>query len=665
MSWWAVVPEFLVAFVIVFVPGFLIGRTAGVRGFALLALAPGLSVTAISASAVLAPLFGVPWSIGPVLVMTALSMIFSWLAKFVWLRFRSRTALPNLKVHDPTVSRAVVRWAPILSVTGAVALATATLGVRLATAFGQPDSFSQTFDNVFHLNAIRFILDTGSGSSLNLANMTGGGFYPAAWHDLVSLVVQLTDSPITVAVNVVNICIGALIWPLSCIYLARVIAGPTMLVTWTAAVLSAAFGAFPLLMVNFGVLYPNFLGISFLPATLALGLISIGLGSKVTQTRFTALLVLGFTIPGLSLAHPSSLMALLAFMVPGVLFQWWKSLRISVSSHGYTTQLFVRHGAIAVGAFAVFAFLWINVRPSKEAAFWPAIQSPPNAVVEVLTSSAIDQPFSWVVAILALVGLASVLLRPSKIWIFGIYATAALLYVVASSFRSGRIRDLLTGIWYNDPPRLAALLPMVILPIAVLGAVELWTWIQHRLIRTSESFLSRQSLIFRCLSALGIVVLLASTQQANVNAAQAAAASKYQIDAVSPLLSSDELALLMRLDAHVPADSIIVGNPSNGSSLAYAFADRKTLQLHILGAVPEGGQLIYDHLRDGLSNPDVCAAVRNLNVGYVLDFGRREVNFDQERPYGFLGLDDLASSGMVDLVDSQGEAKLFRITACN
>lgn len=662
MSWWSVAPELIMALAIILVPGVLIAMTAGLRGFAAAALAPGFSVTVISVSAVAAASAGLSWSIGPVAAVTALGMAGAGLANY-FCRLKAGTP-PSADGHVQAGPSGAGRAGP-LAVTAAVALAAVAVGARLVGAFGEPEAFSQTFDNVFHLNAIRYILDTGSGSALTVGALTGGGFYPTAWHDVASLTVQLTGLPIPAAVNVVNICIGAVIWPLSCIYLARVIAGPTLPVTWAAAVLSAAFGAFPLLMVDFGVLYPNFLGISLLPAALALGLKALGLGDEAGEGRALPLAALALTVPGLTLAHPSSTMALLAFLVPGALFRWWASLRRSLRGSGAPAGLVVRYGAVLAGTSLAAVLLWLTIRPPKEAAFWTAVESPARAVTEVVTSAAIGRPVSWGVMILVLAGLACLLRRPGRRWLPGIYAVAALLFVVAASFRAGRIRDFVTGIWYNDPPRLAALLPVAILPVAVVGAVELWKWLSRRSARHSGSWPpGKRRTVLRGSGTAAVALLLVATQQANVDAAQAAAARMYRVDASAPLVDSDELALLERLDSRVPAGSTIVGNPWNGSSLAYALAGRKALQPHILGALPNGAQLVYDHLRDARSDPAVCDAVRELNIGYVLDFGHREVNFGDQRRDVFTGLDDLAGRGAAELIDSQGNARLFRITAC-
>jgi hypothetical protein len=114
----------------------------------------------------------------------------------------------------------------------------------------------------------------------------------------------------------------------------------------------------------------------------------------------------------------------------------------------------------------------------------------------------------------------------------------------------------------------------------------------------------------------------------------------------------------------VPQDAVIIGNPWNGSSLAYAIADRRTLQLHILGATSKDLELIYARLNQAASDPEVCAAVSRVGARYVLDFGHREVNDGEGRSISFDGLDDLAARGVAEPVDAQGSATLYKITAC-
>ena len=79
---------------------------------------------------------------------------------------------------------------------------------------------SQTFDSVFHLNALRYVLETGNASSMTITGMTNGDnppyFYPAAWHGLASLLIQITGLQLPAAVNVLNLCVAMTVWTLGC-----------------------------------------------------------------------------------------------------------------------------------------------------------------------------------------------------------------------------------------------------------------------------------------------------------------------------------------------------------------------------------------------------------------------------------------------------------------
>jgi len=677
VPWLNVVPQLIIAAAIVVVPGAAVAYASRVRGFPLIAIAPAISVSIIALSAIVAPMLGIGWSLIPVVGFTVFMTLIAYLVSSLL----SRRA-PALNDRTKPLQSSANTFAQI----GAVVLAATLIGRRLVAAVGEPEFFSQTFDNVFHLNAIRYIADTGSASSLTLNSMTGAGggagFYPAAWHDIVALVVNSTGAGIPASVNVVNIVVASLVWPLGCIYLAHTVLGNRPAVSLVAGVLAAAFGAFPMSLLDYGVLYPNFLGNALLPIVLALSIQALGLSCQPSHVRTLDLLLLLAVLPGITLAHPSSTMALFALMVPALLYVWGRAtLGIAGRQARRRWLAMGAMAAILIAGSVVFVLLWKNVRPSAEAAFWPPVETTGRAIGEVISSSGIGRPVAWAVMVLAVIGLFRMILERNQLWVVGVYGVGAALFVVVASFPSGGLRTLVTGVWYNDPPRLAALLPLVTLPLATRGALELWDrwllpWISRGIesidrssdvegaghpVRTASAALLRRNGL--CLLATGalIGVLVVSTQGANVQEAQTSMADSYRLSENSGLISTDELALIQRLPDKVPEDATMIGNPWNGSSLAYAFADRKLLQLHILSAVPEGAAGIINGLDAATTGPAICASVERLQVQYVLDFGHREV---QGRDHGYRGLDDLVADGMATLEDSQGEAKLYKIDSC-
>lgn len=668
MSWFDEAPQFVLAAALLFVPGLAVAVAARLRGFRTFAVAPGISVSMVAISAIGAPFVGIPWSLLPVVVLTAIVAGLAFAASVV----AGKGAKLRLEAGDSS------RWLMGSSLL-AVVLAAFLISRRLTNAIGQPDSFSQTFDNVFHLNAIRYILDTGSGSSLTLNAMTGAASYPAAWHDLVSLLISIYGGGIPESVNVINIVVAAIVWPLGCIYLAQTVWGSRPAVLLSAGVLSAAFGAFPISLLDFGVLYPNFLAVALLPLVVAISLEVINLSAVTIHSRVIAGLVLLAVLPGLALAHPSAAMAWIAMMAAPAAYVYARLLVRTLTSVPGRTRLIssASWSAVAVIAVVVVRILWDTVRPPAEAAFWPPVESSGQAIGEVLASSAIGRPVAWAVMALTVIGIFVIIRSGRQVWFLGTYAAVAFLFIVVSSFPADEFRTYWTGIWYNDPPRLAALLPMVTIPLACRGAVFIWELLLQGFMRGVEVWQLKRSggsdrpvkkggsvrpdLYIAVAGLLVVLALGAATQRGSVRQAQDSLASSYRLSADSPLISSDELQLIDRLPEEVPADAVMVGNPWNGSSLAYALADRKLIQLHILSAVPEGTAALLNGPTPSKDDPGVCPVVHKLNIDYILDFGHREVH---GRDSGYKGLDSLIASGKATLEDSEGEAKLYKLQLC-
>ncbi|MBL0704905.1 DUF6541 family protein [Sinomonas cellulolyticus] len=634
------------AVAVMFVPGVIVGLAARLRGLQLVAFAAPISVSVASLAALVAPWIGLTWSAIPIALATIVAVL------------ACRLVARKLPLHRaPTGSLEGGLWGRWASGGAALALAAVLIGRRLLYVFGNPESISQTFDNVFHLNAVRYIVDTGNASSIFVSTLTGGGFYPAAWHGIVAIVAGF-GSEVTVATNVVNLVIGCLVWPLSIMALTASVMGRRPSVLWLAAVFSTGFGAFPILLLDFGVLYPNFLGTALLPAAIALLVRAVGIGAESEPRRRMAGLLLVMSVPGLALAHPNSLMTLLAVSVPIFLVvwaRWWRR------RGGLTRGWFLPIGVLLGGLIAVAA-AWYLIRPPMSAATWAPVETVGQAVGEVLALSGIGRPPTWLPAILAIAGIVWVARTARHRWFLGVYAVIGTLFVVVAGVPFGNFRTALTGVYYNDPPRLAALLPVVGIPLAVAGGVWIWDrsmfLVRKYWVRNHHA---SSDILVPVLAVVAIVLSVAAVQTGSIRDAAKTAAVSYALTPTAPLVSTDEMALLRRLAKDTPPNSLLVGNPWNGSSLAYAIADRRVVQAHILSEIPSGLPTVYEHLNEAKSDPTVCKAVRSLHITYVLDFGHQEVHGGD---HGVRGLDHLVQAGVAQLVDQQGTAKLLRITAC-
>lgn len=684
MTWWQTGPTLAGTILIFFVPGLAILAAGGVRRLNLICLAAPVSFSLASVLGIALGRVNVPFNPATYLGAGAAAAVLTFVGRMVWLRRRS-SHLPDrdrgVLGANGAIPLAVSRqrlW-PLL-VAASVSIPAIIVTYRYVKGFGHPDSLSQTFDNVYHLNAIRYIANTQDGSSLTLGNLTDAstGFYPAAMHDLMALVFMFGGSSVMEVVNVGTIVIGAIIWPLSCIFLVTRIVGNQATAILCAGVLSAGFSSFPYLMVAFGVLYPNHAAIALLPVALGLVIEVLGLARCRPSSFWAPLLALALVGPGLVLAHPSALVALIGFSTPPVLARLilsWRSYR-----RGKETGRALLLWTAATVVYVVFGLVvWIFIRPSLAAAPWTPFQSNARALGEILASAPMGTTAAWVMLGLTIIGTYVIARRLGQYWwVLGMYAVGGALYVIVSSWTLGDFRTFWTGVWYNDSFRLAALLPVVTLPVAVMGAQWL-TWRVRALCdylvlngRTDPGKLApvvrplaaRLPAVTGVAASVGLVLALgAAAQGGTLSNVQQRLNTIFETTSNSYLLTTDETALLHAVPEIVPATDLVVANPRTGGSLVYAISDRRTLAPHIFGNRTPDEQYLLDHWDEAAYNDKVCPIVKKLKAYWALDFGDFEVVPGDEP---FIGLRDLGKVSVpgVEAVKTEGKVHLYRVTAC-
>ncbi|GAB4099811.1 hypothetical protein GCM10028789_19750 [Sinomonas halotolerans] len=673
MAWWDLGPTWLAAAAVYFLPGLLVLVCAGVRRLPLAALAAPMSATLAGTAAVLLPFAGVPFTPLTYWLAAATAALAAVGARALWRRSRAYRPLV-LGAQGPLPAADLGSVAAGAMVPLGIAVAALIIGYRFMNGFGSPEAFSQTFDNVYHLNAVRHIVATENGSTLTLGNLTAAskGLYPAAMHDMMALLVMLGAPSVMAAVNVGTIVMGAVVWPLGCVFLVSRIVGYRPIPLLIAGVLSSAFSAFPYLLVAFGVLYPNHAAVALLPAVLALAVEALGVSRTPPTSPVAPVIALAAVLPGLALTHPSTIPALAAFAAPAIINRTvlvWVEVREGTAKRRAAVGWMIGTAVYALVSLA----LWIVLRPNLSTAGWTSFQSNARAIGEILSSAPMGTTIAWVLLPLTVIGLyvcARQLRRYA--WVAGMFGVGAILYLVVSSWSNGAFRDFVTGIWYTDSYRLAALLPLVTLPVVVLGGEWLiWRlrWVVGTALhRLGEKRLPQlQRLPERTTAAVGVAAVLAmgvAAQGGTLSGVQERLRTIFATTPASGILSTDEVALLREVPAYVPEDGVVVGNPRTGASLVYAFSDRTALAPHIFGVRTPDEQLLFDHWGEAAYNPAVCPAIERLNAYWALDFGDKEITPRAEPLSGVRDLADGSAPG-VELVHSVGQARLFRVTACD
>lgn len=663
MSWLETLPALLAALAVVLLPGAALAWALGFRRTSLLGFAPVLSLSIAGIGAIIAPIIHVDWSIW-VVALTALVA-----SAAAWAIMHTRWAGPRTTAVGNQEKWTVVATAVVGIAAGALLIAR-----RYIQLVGLPDNISQRYDNVFHLNAVRFVLDTGNASTLNLGSMAGGtgglsSVYPAVWHSLAALVTQLTGISVPVSVNVVNLVASAVIWPISVVFLTRVVVGPRPIGLLAAGLMSAGYLAFPYLLLVWGPLFPNLLSVAALPAGVAAVVFVCRLASSIEEPQGRAWVALVLVLPGLALSHMSAANALLAFSVPIVL--WKLVLHVGGLIRGKAS--IARFGVTAVATVAGIALalvVWDKLRPAAYNG-WTPHQTVAGAIGEVVANAPMKTGVTVAISLLALVGIARIIRRGSQFWLLGCFLVAGFLYIVDAGFMAGWARAFFTGTWYQDTNRLAAYVPIFSVALAALGVLVVADASKSavdRLAAKMPAMLLSDPRLARVPSVVGIVVvcvaLMWATQTGPVREYVASNHIFYERDTKDSILSSDEYELLARIDSRVPEDAVIAVNPWNGGSLAYAFADRKVLEFHMGQRESKSMRLVAESLATADSSAKVCDAVRETKVSYALDFGKQYLlNHPESKTYP--GLQNLDSSEAVQLIDQQGAAKLFKVVVCD
>lgn len=634
MTWTDAAPAVGAALVALLAPGLAVGRAVGLRGIPLWGGATPLSVTVLALGAVAADLLGVAWGAAPAVGAALVAMLAAWgLGRVLGPRGDGDQAW----LQGSTLSAALL---------GAGLCAAAVAG-----GIGAPDRVPQTYDAVFHLNAVQRALETGTVSSLRLGTLSSPeratAFYPGAWHAVTALVAQTGVAPV-VAASAVSVALAA-VWPLGCVALVRQAFGPRLPALVPGGLLAGAFGAAPFLLLSYGTVWPNALGTVLLPPVLASLAAGLGLATQPAVTRSRAAVVAAAAVPALVLAHPNVVVTTAVYAVP---------LTAAALAWGpWPAQPRTRRLLWSGWVLGCVGLLWVVTESSLFAATrrtnWRAAESLAQAAGEAALVAPRGLRVAAVAAVLVFAG-AVVAARIARLrWLLGCHVAAIALFMLAAGSDSA-LAQALTGPWYNDAFRLGALLPVTAVPLTALGVAELARWAARRV----PEAVARRRPVLAAVAVL-VTAALAGVQGTSVDA-NARVVERWYGDAA--LAGPAEQRLFAELAQVVPAGSVIAGNPWNGSALAEAVGGREVLFPHLSGSWGSDRSILASSLVDLRTDRVACAAARRLGVQYVLA-GRSSFWPGDPRQRLYAGLDVSAGSGFRPLARG-GRLTLYRVPNC-
>ena len=696
--WSALLHPLLIAAALLYAPGGLIAIAARLPVRVVVALAPALSVAVIAGTGLLAPRLGLTWGVSVVagataiIVLAAIAVRAAHRLTGILISRRARAAAQDARddgaPSDP--DGAVPSEEPAPQESAGPSPAPASIGGRVARCWAAargpaedlglwivsaalmlaicaqfinaPDAFSQTYDAVYHLNAVRWILDTGNASSLSFDMVISrGAVYPLGWHTLVALTMRLSGiTSIPLASNAVMCAVAGLTWTSGVITLTSALTVGRRAGRIATAVLASAAPAFPLLGLFWGILYPVFLATAMLPGVF-LTAATAGARGMTLPRRAVLWLMAGAGCVGLALAHPSIIVIAL---IAGVSAAMTHSLSLAVSA--VAERHHVRRAVLACILTALLAGAsWAAapaLRASKSVSQWPPYTSVAGGIGEAVTSAPELTAIVWPLALLTVIGYLSAWRRQSTRWVALTHTVVCGLYVVDVSQKVSPLRYSLTGFWYSDAYRPGGFMMVTALPLAGIGACALADAAGRALPRAVRAATTVPWLR----AALTILVIAALAWQSTGSAAMSHNVEKFGLTFLvtddSQSLTADELAVVNRLPDLLGPDDVVLADPWRGGSLAYGLTGVTTLPRHLssYGSTSPALTVLENSLDEVGDNPEVCPAIEELGVDYVLDFKGRTILDGPEAP----GLSDIQPRDGFRTVLRIGDATLYRITAC-
>ena len=481
------------------------------------------------------------------------------------------------------------------------------------------------------------------------------GFYPQIWHALAALVAEATGLPVVEAANALNFAVVALAWPIGVLFLVNVVVGPKMIALLSAGIASAGFFAFPFTVMqsqksDFGPLFPYMLAVTFLAPVLTVLASLLGFGRTSPIPWPLGLTTLLASLPGLVITHMSALVALVGlasgFTAMAAVRSFRKLRQLRSGPFPYLQWI-----ALWTSILFLCLIIWAGVRPATTT--WDPIDTLPAALASVLEVAPTHGDVSWGLAALTLLGTAVLLGRPRERWFLAAYGGAVALYLVAASLPQPLARQIVIGSWYGDPPRLAALLPMFW--AVFVGVAATWLF---------ENLASRFRI--KWIVPIAITAVAATTIMWPTNSQTTPGRERtYALSGDSPLVSPDELELMGRLSSEVPEGAVMANNPWDGSSTAFAIANRRVLFPHAYTGSNTDRLLLAKMLNQAAPGSEACAAAKRENVGFLLDFGDHYIDPARTEVNDFPGIRVPGNSPAFVKLDQQGSAVLYQFVGCD
>ena len=655
----------LLAALVAMAPGLVVLAALGVRGGWAMCASPAVTLALLGVSGIVDAKLGIPSSALTALVVPAALVI----AAAVLVRLVRGERGANL-LPQSIEARGEATMTPAMMALYVVV----GLGVgyfMFVSLMHNYESLESGRDIAHHLNGVWAFAESGNFSSLSMSlylteadqaiNPIGAGFYPSAWYALCAVLVQTGAMNAATAMNAVNYVMSSVAWPLSVLALMSWAFPRSRRIVACGSVACVSFMGFPWRLLDFGPIFPALASFALVPvaAWTFVRILDPGLDGPDLMRRVAVFLI---AMVGVALTQTSAVFIVALLLIPcvaGVILRREGGWQVRGRD--------VPAAAVAILWLAFCAVCWVGInrlplmRSVVDFDQWEYNVSLWQALVNVATvaytfpgNPEIPQP---VPAILVLLGLVWMLRNRSNRWV-GVAYLMALVIVMGNSTLSGLPRHILSGFWYGDANRVAAIASMFACPVAAIGL----SWVVEgfqRLMRAEGAWDS--GLRPAACAAAGVAIVSVLSFFPSFFMPQSGVWLAHYPSQLRTETRVEQVRLEMRSvynDAYTvsvrrrgflrvcqeriaeegDADAVVINIPNDGSFMGYGDAGMRMYYREISVPMPSPGTdawLIRQRLDQIATDEEVRAAVERVGAKYVVMLDDEATNAHNPFKWGY------------------------------
>lgn len=585
-------------------------------------------------------------------------------------------------LQNNSVLNEIPIWLIVLYVTVSLTLIT----VQFLYNAGGPDAFIRYNDNHSHLAWIKNMAESGNYSTLNVTfydqsdsnvPFQGSSYYPIGFHVVPALAKSITGLSTPIVENGAAVVFCGVSFPL-CLsaFIFKVFQG-SKVYTAMGSVVGMASVAFPLRMLAVHGPFPNIAGFSCVPAVILLFMELF----DDSQKKVTILYLPTFCVValGLALLHPNALI----FACLGMLAYWMvhviPMICRQVSLAPLKTSVLI--GEVTTVIFAAAIWYIVHQLPFMQSIvnfYWEWNVSFNEIVSSLFDGGLLLRIPQAALGVITVIGLFELLKSRHSSWLVLFYCLVAFIFVV-TAISDKSLKSWISGFWYTDPERLAAMVAISEIPIASYGLGKSILLIYGKItnvVRLNKmaacSIISILIVAFCMYNYYPYVLYAGATNNTAFGQTFYDLNHAYS-DQHSKSYSAEERNFISEVKQTIGTDALVLNLPADGSTYAYSVDDLNAYY-HAISGVDESSdsQIIRSRLNMISDDLEVQQAVKNVGATYLLLLDRADFMFDgKETVYSSdLYLDTVAWRGILavndetpgfEIVLSSGPMRLYRI----